>query len=230
MGIEQKVAVITGASQGIGAGLVKSFRDRNYRVVANSRSIKPVDDADDLTIAGDISKPETASQIVEEGVRRFGRIDSLINNAGIFIGKGFTDSTRTDCTKILAVNLAGFFYVTQAAIAQMARQGSSLSLLKRATSPRGGRAARGSVTPVKPGLWPGQSPTGPNQSIHRRPAMCWSAARSLRATSLSISDCVVRPEAGRIRLTSRASTAAPRTAPADRLARPLQFEFIGALA
>jgi NAD(P)-dependent dehydrogenase (short-subunit alcohol dehydrogenase family) len=124
MSAERKVVIVTGASQGIGAGLVKEFRDRDYRVVANSRSIKPSDDPEVLAVAGDISKPETAKQIVSEAMQRFGRIDSLINNAGIFIGKRFPDYTEADFIKMLSVNLAGFFYVTQGAIAEMARQGS----------------------------------------------------------------------------------------------------------
>jgi NAD(P)-dependent dehydrogenase (short-subunit alcohol dehydrogenase family) len=124
MSAERKVVIVTGASQGIGAGLVKAFRDRDYRVVANSRSIKPSDDPDILAVAGDISKPETAKQIVGEAIRRFGRIDSLINNAGIFIGKRFPDYTEADFINMLSVNLAGFFYITQGAIAEMARQGS----------------------------------------------------------------------------------------------------------
>jgi NAD(P)-dependent dehydrogenase (short-subunit alcohol dehydrogenase family) len=124
MSAEQKVAIVTGASQGIGAGLVKAFRDRNYRVVANSRSIKISSDPDVLAVAGDISKPETARQVVEEGLRRFGRIDSLVNNAGIFVAKPFTDYTRADFANVLTVNLAGFFHVTQASIAEMVRQGS----------------------------------------------------------------------------------------------------------
>lgn len=124
MSAERKVVIVTGASQGIGAGLVKGYRDRDYRVVANSRSIKPSDDPDVLAVAGDISKPETAKQVVGEAMRRFGSIDSLINNAGIFIGKRFPDYTEADFIKMLAVNLAGFFYVTQGAIAEMARQGS----------------------------------------------------------------------------------------------------------
>lgn len=124
MSAERKVVIVTGASQGIGAGLVKAFRERDYRVVANSRSIKPSDDPDVLAVAGDISKPETAKQIVGEAMRRFDRIDSLINNAGIFIGKRFPDYTEADFINMLAVNLAGFFYVTQGAMAEMARQGS----------------------------------------------------------------------------------------------------------
>lgn len=124
MSAERKVVIVTGASQGIGAGLVKAYRERDYRVVANSRSIKPSDDPDVLAVAGDISKPETARQVVDEAMRRFGRIDSLINNAGIFIGKRFPDYTEADFINMLSVNLAGFFYVTQGAIAEMARQGS----------------------------------------------------------------------------------------------------------
>jgi NAD(P)-dependent dehydrogenase (short-subunit alcohol dehydrogenase family) len=124
MSAEQKVVIVTGASQGIGAGLVKSYRERNYRVVANSRSIKPSDDPDVLTIAGDISKPETARAIVEQGLSRFGRIDSLVNNAGIFVAKRFTDYTETDFVNVLAINLAGFFHITQASIAAMTQRGS----------------------------------------------------------------------------------------------------------
>jgi NAD(P)-dependent dehydrogenase (short-subunit alcohol dehydrogenase family) len=108
----------------IGAGLVKSYRERNYRVVANSRSIKPSDDPDVLTIAGDISKPETARAIVEQGLSRFGRVDSLVNNAGIFVAKRFTDYTETDFVNVLAINLAGFFHITQASIAAMTQRGS----------------------------------------------------------------------------------------------------------
>jgi NAD(P)-dependent dehydrogenase (short-subunit alcohol dehydrogenase family) len=122
--IEQKVAIVTGASQGIGAGLVEAFRARGYRVVANSRSIKPSDDPDLLAVPGDIAKPETARQLVQQGLDRFGRIDSLVNNAGIFIGKTFTDYTEADFNNVLAVNVAGFFHITQAAIAAMLRHGS----------------------------------------------------------------------------------------------------------
>ena len=124
MGTEQKVVVITGASQGIGAGLVKAFRDRHYRIIANSRSIKPSSDPDVLAIAGDVGDAATAKQIVAEGIRRFGRIDTLINNAGIFIAKPFVDYSEADFTAMIGVNLAGFFRVTQVAIAEMVRQGS----------------------------------------------------------------------------------------------------------
>jgi NAD(P)-dependent dehydrogenase (short-subunit alcohol dehydrogenase family) len=121
MSEDHEVAIVIGASQGIGAGLVKAIRDRNYRIVANSRSIERSADPDLLTIAGDIAKPETAKRIIEECMCRFGRVDSLVNNAGIFIGKNFTSYTLVDFSNLLAVNLAGFFHITQAAIAEMAR-------------------------------------------------------------------------------------------------------------
>ena len=94
--------------------LVKAYRDRNYRVVANSRSIKPSNDPDILTVAGDIADPATAERIVARGVERFGRIDTLVNNAGIFIAKPFTEYTAEDYANVLAINLAGFFHITQA--------------------------------------------------------------------------------------------------------------------
>jgi NAD(P)-dependent dehydrogenase (short-subunit alcohol dehydrogenase family) len=124
MGTEQKVAVITGASQGFGAGLVKAYRDRNYRVIANSRSIKPSKDSDVLTIAGDVADPKTADRIVQEGLARFGRIDTLINNAGIFIAKPLVDYTEEDYASVLATNLGGFFRVTKRVAAEMLKQGS----------------------------------------------------------------------------------------------------------
>src|SRR6188768_1479449 len=105
MGKEQKVVIITGASQGIGADLVKGYRDRNYRVVANSRSIKPSSDPDVLAIAGDIADPSTAQKIVSQAVERFGRVDSLVNNAGIFIAKPFTDYTAEDFASVIAINV-----------------------------------------------------------------------------------------------------------------------------
>lgn len=121
---EQKVVVITGASQGIGAGLVRAYRDRNYRVVATSRSIKASADPDIHTVDGDISKPETADRIVREGIERFGRIDSLVNNAGVFLAKPFVEMTQEDYDHNLGVNVAGFFHITQRAAAEMLKQGS----------------------------------------------------------------------------------------------------------
>ena len=124
MAAEQKVVVITGASQGIGSALVKAYRDRNYRVVANSRSIKPSTDPDVLAVAGDVADPKTAQRIVSEAIERFGRIDSLVNNAGIFIAKPFTDYTEEDYLSVLAVNLGSFFHLTKRVAAEMLKQGS----------------------------------------------------------------------------------------------------------
>jgi NAD(P)-dependent dehydrogenase (short-subunit alcohol dehydrogenase family) len=124
MGSEQKVAVITGASRGIGAALVKAYRDRNYRVVATARSINPSNDTDVLVVPGDIADPKTAKRVISEGVARFARIDALVNNAGIFIVKPFTQYTEADYAATLGVNVAGFFHITQLAITEMEKQGS----------------------------------------------------------------------------------------------------------
>ncbi len=124
MSIQQKVAIVTGASQGIGAGLVKAFRDRNYRVIANSRSIQPSSDPDVIAVPGDIADRTVAERIVAEALARFGRIDTLVNNAGIFTAKPFTAFTAEDYANNIAVNLTGFFHITQLAIAEMEKQGS----------------------------------------------------------------------------------------------------------
>jgi NAD(P)-dependent dehydrogenase (short-subunit alcohol dehydrogenase family) len=124
MNSPRKVVAITGASQGIGAGLVKAFRDRDYRVIANSRSIKPSSDTDVLAIPGDISDRKVAERIIKEGMAKFDRIDTLINNAGIFIAKPFTEYTVEDYANMLAINLGGFFHVTQFAVEEMVKQGS----------------------------------------------------------------------------------------------------------
>jgi NAD(P)-dependent dehydrogenase (short-subunit alcohol dehydrogenase family) len=110
---EQKVAIITGASQGIGAGLVKAYRDRNYRVVATSRSIGPSTDPNVLNIAGDIGDPSTGKFVVDEGLAQFGRIDTLVNNAGVFLAGPFDRYTDEQYRKMLSTNLNGFFYVTR---------------------------------------------------------------------------------------------------------------------
>ncbi|TIL65715.1 SDR family NAD(P)-dependent oxidoreductase [Mesorhizobium sp.] len=124
MGNEQKVAVITGASRGIGAALVKGYRGLGYRVVATARSIDRSDDDDILAISGDIADPETAERVISAGVDRFGRIDTLVNNAGIFISKPFTGYTGEDFAAVLGVNVSGFFRITQLAIAEMQKRGS----------------------------------------------------------------------------------------------------------
>ena len=120
----RKVAVITGASQGIGAALVAAYQDLGYAVVANSRTIAPSSTATLETVAGDIGERAVAERIVKTAAGRFGRVDTLVNNAGIFIAKPFTQYTEADCAAMLGVNLAGFFYITQLAIAEMEKQGS----------------------------------------------------------------------------------------------------------
>jgi NAD(P)-dependent dehydrogenase (short-subunit alcohol dehydrogenase family) len=124
MATERKVAVITGASQGIGAALVKAYRERDYRVVATARTITPSHDDDIVSVSGDIADRQTAEQAISACMDRFGRIDTLVNNAGIFIGKPFTQYTEADYTAMLGVNVAGFFHMTQLAIAEMEKQGS----------------------------------------------------------------------------------------------------------
>jgi NAD(P)-dependent dehydrogenase (short-subunit alcohol dehydrogenase family) len=126
MSANSKVVIITGASQGIGEGLVRGFLTKGYRIVANSRSIKPdaFGSADVLTIAGDVSDPQVAGRIAKEAVERFGRIDTLVNNAGIFVSKPFVEYTPDDFARVVSVNLAGFFHITQAAASQMLRQRS----------------------------------------------------------------------------------------------------------
>ena len=124
MRTDRKVAVITGASRGIGAALVQAYRDRNYHVVATARSLEPSSDDEVLTVRGDIADRKTAERAISQGVARFGRIDTLVNNAGIFIAKPFTQYTEADYAAMLGVNLAGFFYITQLAIAEMEKQGS----------------------------------------------------------------------------------------------------------
>jgi NAD(P)-dependent dehydrogenase (short-subunit alcohol dehydrogenase family) len=122
--MEQKVVIITGGSQGIGAGLVDGYRQRGWAVVANSLTIKPSKDPDVLTVKGDISERATADQIISQAMDRFGRVDTLVNNAGVFVSKPFTDYTAEDYALVTGVNLAGFFWLTQRAIGQMLRQGS----------------------------------------------------------------------------------------------------------
>ena len=124
MNSERKVAVITGASQGMGAALVEAYRDRNYGVVATARSIRPTNDDQILVVSGDITDRKTAERAISEGVARFGRIDTLINNAGVFVAKPFTQYTEADYAAVLGVNLTGFFHITQLAIAEMEKRRS----------------------------------------------------------------------------------------------------------
>jgi NAD(P)-dependent dehydrogenase (short-subunit alcohol dehydrogenase family) len=124
MSKQQKVAIVTGASQGIGAAVVAQLRERGYRVLATSRSIQPSDDPGVATVAGDIGSADTARRVVDEAVERFGRVDLLLNNAGIFTAKPFTQFTRDDFDSNISTNVAGFFHITQAAVAVMEQQGS----------------------------------------------------------------------------------------------------------
>ena len=119
----QRVAVVTGGSQGISAGLVAAYRQRGWAVVANSLHTKESNDPDLLSIAGDISQQSTADEIVRQALDRFGRIDTVVNNAGVFMAKPFTDYTAADYALLTGVNLAGFFWLTQRAIGQMLKQG-----------------------------------------------------------------------------------------------------------
>ena len=121
--VSEKVAIVTGASQGIGAGLAKAYRELGYAVVATALSIDPSEDPRVLTIAGDITAPETSERIVAATLERFGRIDTLINNAGIYIGKPFTEYTLEDFNAVLAVNVAGFFHITTRVIKHMLERG-----------------------------------------------------------------------------------------------------------
>ena len=115
----QKVAVITGASQGIGAALVVAYHKLGYAVVANSRSITPSGDPDILAVAGDIADPAVGARVIEQALATFGRVDALINNAGVFVAKPFTDYTNADYDLVTGVNLRGFFEVSKRAIAAM---------------------------------------------------------------------------------------------------------------
>lgn len=123
MSAAQKLVIVTGASQGIGAEVVKAFRKLGHAVVATSRSIAPSDDPDVLAVAGDIGDPATAQRVVAEAIARFGRIDTLVNNAGIYIGKPFTEHGIEDYDAVMNVNMAGFYHMTRLALAEMEKRG-----------------------------------------------------------------------------------------------------------
>ncbi|MET7451584.1 SDR family oxidoreductase [Streptomyces sp. NPDC005574] len=119
----QKVAVITGASQGIGAALVEAYRKLGHAVVATSRTIAPVEDAGVLTVQGDLADPATAARVISAAVERFGRIDTLVNNAGVFVAKPFTEYTAEDYASVTGINVAGFFHITQLAVPHLLARG-----------------------------------------------------------------------------------------------------------
>ncbi|WP_030664685.1 SDR family NAD(P)-dependent oxidoreductase [Streptomyces rimosus] len=120
---DQKVAVITGASQGIGAALVAAYRKLGYGVVATSRTIVASRSPDVIAVRGDIADPATAERIVAAGVQRFGRIDTLVNNAGIFLAKPFTDCTPEEFASVIGVNVTGFFHLTRSVVRHMLTRG-----------------------------------------------------------------------------------------------------------
>ena len=140
MSNSQRVAIITGASQGIGAGLVTAYRNLGYAVVANSRNIEESDDPMVLTVPGDIARPGVGQRIVDAALARFGRVDTVVNNAGIFIAKPFTEYTDEDYDAVTGVNMRGFFEVSRAAVAAMLENGGghvvniSTSLVDHANS------------------------------------------------------------------------------------------------
>jgi NAD(P)-dependent dehydrogenase (short-subunit alcohol dehydrogenase family) len=138
MANKQKTIIVTGASQGIGAGLVQSFLDRGYNVVANSRNITKSETfkaSDKLAlVGGNIGESAVASKIVETAIEKFGSIDGLVNNAGIFFTKPFTEYTAEDFKALSSVNLEGFLYVTQGAVKQMLAQKSGGSVVSITTS------------------------------------------------------------------------------------------------
>jgi NAD(P)-dependent dehydrogenase (short-subunit alcohol dehydrogenase family) len=132
-----KTIVITGASQGIGAGLVNTFARRGYNVVATSRSVSrsseiPASDKV-VRVDGDIADPATARKVVETALSRFGRIDALVNNAGIFFAKPFVDYTLDDYRKLAATNVEGFLHLTQLVVRQMVAQKSDGSIVSITT-------------------------------------------------------------------------------------------------
>jgi NAD(P)-dependent dehydrogenase (short-subunit alcohol dehydrogenase family) len=123
---EKKTVIVTGASPGIGAGLVRAFLKQGYNVVATSRNVSQQLTASSamVLIDGDIGKPETAAKVVEAAIKNFGSIDVLVSNAGIFFTKPFTDFSTTDFNALVSTNLLGFLYITQLTVKQMLKQKS----------------------------------------------------------------------------------------------------------
>jgi NAD(P)-dependent dehydrogenase (short-subunit alcohol dehydrogenase family) len=120
---KKQVAIVTGASSGLGLGITRALLEHGYRVVANARTISKSEDlkpsADLVLVDGDIGKKETAIKVADAAVKRFGRIDLLVNSAGIYIPKPFTEYTPEDFERMIGTNVAGYFFVTQQAVAQM---------------------------------------------------------------------------------------------------------------
>lgn len=123
---DKKTAIVTGANQGIGAGVVEAFLKNGYNVVGTSLNgtASLIASPSLVFVDGDISKPETAARVVEAAMRHFGSIDVLVNNAGIFRTRPFTDFTTEDCNALFSINLMGFLYMTQLTVKQMLKQKS----------------------------------------------------------------------------------------------------------
>ena len=134
MNADQKVAIITGASQGIGAGLVTAYRRLGYAVVANSRNIADGDDPMVLAVPGDIGQPGVGAAVVDAAIARFGRVDTLVNNAGIFVSKPFTEYTDEDYEAVMGVNVRGFFEISRAAVRAMTSREGGGHLVTVSTS------------------------------------------------------------------------------------------------
>src|SRR5437773_9723013 len=120
---EHQTAIVTGASSGIGLGITQALLERGYRVVANSRKITQSKDlkpsANLVLVDGDIGKKDVAVKVAETAIKNFGRIDLLVNNAGIYMPKPFTDYTPEDFEMMISTNIAGYFFITQQAVTQM---------------------------------------------------------------------------------------------------------------
>ena len=138
MGTKQKTVIVTGASQGIGAGVVQAFLDRGYNIVANSRNItrsgaftepSQLESGQLVLVDGNIGDSPVAANVIETAISKFGSIDALVNNAGIFFAKAFTDYTAEDFKALSTTNLEGFLYVTQGAVKQMLAQKSGGSVV-----------------------------------------------------------------------------------------------------
>lgn len=120
----ERVAIITGASRGIGAGLVAGYREIGYSVVATSRTIAPSNDERVVAVSGDIRDRATAQKAVAAAKERFGRVDTLVNNAGIFLSRPFVEYTQQDYEATVGTNMTGLFHMTQAVLAELLSQRS----------------------------------------------------------------------------------------------------------
>ena len=123
--VDRKVAIVTGGSQGIGAGIAEGYRQQGWAVAATARTMASTTDPLLLAIAGDLSDPSTAERIVDETLATFGRIDTLVNNAGVYVSKPFVEYTADDYATVVGVNLTGFFRLTQLVLAHMVERGST---------------------------------------------------------------------------------------------------------